>query len=171
MGFLSRWRSSRDLAQGQALLREGQRSKARGVLQAAVERAPADHGLRIHLALACAETGDPEAGLSVLDDGAGCFSEPAILALYRGIMLLEAGRHEEAGRALAVGQQAAPENRLIRAYQRLGQIQAGNVREGVAGLQELGIPENFSFQKRLAIYLEKQLFLKLYQPERTEGGT
>lgn len=159
MGWLDGWRAGGLLDRGQAQLAAGKTAAAAETLAEAARLAPADHGVHLHLALARGELGQHEAALEGLEAARGRFRDPAIYGLFRGILLLDAGRATEAQTALAEASGQAPDNRLIAAYRELARIQSGAREEGILALRRSGLPENFAFQRRLAIALERWLFL------------
>jgi tetratricopeptide (TPR) repeat protein len=159
--MIASWRSARYLGRGQDAASAGHFEIALAHYQRAAELNSRDHGVYLHQALALAAHGHVEQALERLGTARRWFPEPAVHGLFMGQLLLDAGRSAEAQTVLAEAAGLAPDNLLIVAYRELARLESGAREEALRALRRHGLPENFTFQRRLALALERQLFLDL----------
>lgn len=150
------WRSDRAFARGQKLLRAGDPIRAVEELRAAASLNPGNRHIGLHLALALAEQSHLREALAELARVIELRPSDSVPHLFRGRVLYDAGRLQEAADAFRRSIELDPENDLARGYLLLSEMAQGDLASGLRQLTRAPIPGNSGFQARLLLLLEEK---------------
>ncbi len=148
------WNSTdRMLSRGQRCFARHQYDEALECFGEARRRAPKDPHVHIYHARAASELGRLDEALVSCDAAESIAPSNFVFPMFRGIICLDNGRHDDARRALARSGELETSNKVLEGYQLLADWDSGI--DGAFGQLSRGLrPLPISFHARIAIRIE-----------------
>jgi len=146
------------LFRGQRLLRAGRAQEALGALDRAAELAPDSPHVVLHKALAQADAGGLEQALEALEEAEGRWARNPVFPLFRGGLLVEADRPDDALPALQAARSRSPGNLLAEAWLALAAMRCGDIEAPLRRLGAIGLTDNPRALAAILAEVEAALF-------------